>query len=361
MRMPLSVGVVGLGFVGRKLARIFADMPQADLRALCDGEAETRTVDVAARYPGARVTAELDDLLSDESLDAVAVATPTATHHELARRALEADKHVLVERPLALSADEAEDLVELARRRSRRLLVGHTLVFDPAIAKLKELIHLGHLGDVYYLSGSRHDPGRTASDGNVLWSLGADVVAAIMHLLDDQPVETSACGECYVEPGIADVASCHLKFATGVSAYLHVSWLDAEKTGRLMAVGSRRAGVLDEAERERRLTIYDNRRTADRETLDRNGALAFGDIVCPRVPLDEPLRLECEHFVSSIRGCTDGPGGGAQAARVVAVLEALQQSLDETGSLRAVDAVLRSAPHPARAAPALHARGLRAV
>jgi predicted dehydrogenase len=331
MRTPISIGVVGLGYWGPNLARTFDDLPQVDLRWLCDQSDEVQ-VAMRARHPRARITGEFDDLLEDEHLDAVAVATPVATHYELARRVLEADKHVFVEKPLALTSREADDLVELAARRDRRLMVGHVLLYHPAVRRLKDLVDSGHLGDIYYLYGNRQNLGKVRRDENALWSLGAHDVAVILHLLGDEPIEVTARGESYVQPGVADVVFCYLKFATGIGAHLHLSWLDPHKIRRLTAVGSQRMAVFDDMELERKLTVYEKSAALPKpESFGEYVQVRFGDIISPRVGNDEPLRVECEHFLTTIRA----PGGNGFTARegaaVVTVLEALQRSLESNG------------------------------
>jgi predicted dehydrogenase len=331
VRTPIGIGVVGLGYWGPNLARTFDELPQADVRWLCDRSPQVR-MRIRSRYPNARATADLDDLLDDELLDAVVVATPSSTHAALVQRALEADKHVFVEKPLALTPVEAARLVAEAERRERCLMVGHVLLFHPAVRKLKELVDRGHLGDLYYLYTNRQNLGKVRQDENALWSLGAHDLSVLLYLLEDQPVEASARGECYVQDGIADVVFCYLKFATGISAHMHLSWLDPHKMRRLTAVGSERMVVLDDMETERKLTIYEKSATSRQtDIFGEYVQVSFGDIVSPRLPNDEPLRLECEHFLSAVRSPGQIHTGAREAVVVVDVLDALQRSLDRGG------------------------------
>ena len=209
-------------------------------------------------------------------------------------------------------------------------MVGHVLLFHPAVRKLKELITGGALGDLFYLYGNRLNLGKVRQDENALWSLGGHDLSVLLYLLDDQPIEVSARGESYVQDGIHDVVFCYLKFATGISAHLHLSWLDPHKMRRLTAVGSEKMAVIDDMETERQLTIYEKCATSRRtDTFGEYVHVSFGDITCPRLPNDEPLRLECEHFVSVV---SSGKASGArEAATVVGVLDALQASLDAGG------------------------------
>jgi predicted dehydrogenase len=330
VRTPVTIGIVGLGYWGPNLARTFDELPGADLRWLCDVSPETRLA-FCNRFPTARVTADINDLLSDDTLDAIVIATPSRTHASLARRALEADKHVFVEKPLALSGEDADELVQEAERRCRCLMVGHVLLFHPAVRKLKEYVDLGHLGDVYYVYGNRQNLGKIRRDENALWSLGAHDVAMLLYLLEDEPIEVSARGECYLREGISDVVFCFMKFATGISAHLHLSWLDPHKMRRLTVVGSKQMAVFDDMESERKLTVYQKTVTTRRaENFGEYAQVRFGDIVIPRVANDEPLRLECEHFVSGVRAGARLTGAH-ESATVVKILDALQHSLDRGG------------------------------
>jgi predicted dehydrogenase len=324
------VGVVGLGPWGARLARTLADSPQADLRWLCD-QRPVPTVRAQLR-PEPIFTLELDDLLSDETLDAVALATPPATRYALVQRALEADKHVYVEGPVAARAEEAEELMRLAARRNRRLMAGHVLLFHPGVRKLKEQMELGRLGEVYYVTAELATPHRCGGDGNVLSSVAGDAVATILYLLGDEPVSAHAVAESYVDPKALEVAVCYLRFATGIAAMLQLSWLDAREHCRLAVVGSRKTGVFDADEPGRKLTIYEK------------GSPRGAEIVSPRVALEEPLRLQCESFLTGVRSAVEFPSTRIAPA-VVRVLELLDA--ESHGLSSAVNG---------KAAPASHLR-----
>jgi predicted dehydrogenase len=332
MRASVSVGVVGLGYWGPNIARAFGNLPGAKLTWLCDRDASA-LARAQARHPEARVTDSLDELLADDDLDAVVIATPPTTHAELALEALRKDKHVFVEKPLALNARDADRVTAEAERRNRCLLVGHVLLHHPAIRKLKELVETNELGDVYYLYANRQNLGKVRSDENALWSLGPHDIAVLLYLLDDQPVEVSARGDCYLQEGVADVVFCHLRFATGITAHLHLSWLDPHKFRKLTVVGSKRMAVVDDMENERKLTIYEsNAFVPPKADFGEYVQVRFGDIVCPRLSNDEPLRLECEHFIAGIRSSTPALASSREGSAVVHVLEALQSSLDRGGA-----------------------------
>jgi predicted dehydrogenase len=321
MRTAVAVGVVGLGASGLELARVFADLPGAELRWISDTSSEA-LLRARPQAGTARPSSSYDELLADDALDAIVVATPQGARYEVARRALEAGKHVLVLPPLALTGVDADDLVERAERRGLRLMAGHVLLFHPGVRRLKDLLDRGEAGDVYYLSGRRVGPQPAAHGVNVLWELGPHDVATVLHLLGDQPVDVRAVGDAYVQPGAADVVAASLSFATGIRVHLLLSRLEAFRTRQLIVVGSRRTIVLDEDDAQRTLCVHDG----DPE----------GEVVSPRLPPEEPLRAECEHFLAAVRSSARLPFGPREGAAVVNVLEALQRSLERGGKRQPV-------------------------
>jgi predicted dehydrogenase len=330
----VRIGVVGLGYWGPNLARNFASLPGCELSYCCDASEEARAR-LAPMFPGSRLTGDLDELLADPELDAIAVATPVPTHAALAQRVLEAGKHCFVEKPLAVSLADAERAVQAANSSGRTLMVGHLLEYHPGVQKLKELTDSGELGDrIYYIYGNRLNLGKLRADENALWSLGAHDVSVVLYLADEEPYEVVAHGESYVRGGVEDVVFCFLRFPSGLAAHLHLSWLDPHKERRFTVVGSRRMATFDDMAIEGKLTIYDKGFDED--------ARGYGEYITrsgysysPPVPNDEPLRVECEHFVECVRTGTRPRSDGESGLRVVAVLERLQQSLDasrrETG------------------------------
>jgi predicted dehydrogenase len=316
VRTGLSVGIVGLGEWGRATARCFAELPHAEIRWLCDRDPKV-TLRSHDRYPEARRTTDLDDLLDDEALDAIVVATPAPFRCEIARQALDADKHVLVCEPFALAGPDADDLVARAERRARRLVPCGSLVQHPAVRALANLLERGELGETYYVTLVRQAPGGEGSD--VLWDLGATDVSLVLALLRDTPVEAVAAGECYVAPGVRDLVACHLHFATGISAQLHLSRLGHRETHELVAVGSRRTAVFD-GTGEGRLSVYEG--PADSLHLLRHDP-ELGAVVTPRFAPASPLRLDCEAFLAAIRGPDDSLADARRAAATVNVLQTL--------------------------------------
>ncbi len=320
-----SVGVAGLGYWGPNLARNLAALPGCELRWLCDADSDARER-VRARFPGARLAADLDELLGDDSLDAVVLATPVPTHAPLALRVLAAGKHCFVEKPLATSVTDAEAVAEAAERAGRTLMVGHLLEYHPGVRMLRTLIDDGDLGTPYYIYGNRLNLGKLRADESALWSLGAHDVSVILALADEEPEEAVAHGECYVRPGVQDVVFCYLRFASGLAAHLHLSWLDPHKERRFTVVGAKRMATFDDMAVEGKVTVYDKGFDEDSRSWGEYLARS-GDIWSPRLPNAEPLRLECEHFLECVRTGAPPRSGAQSGVRVVRVLAALDDSL----------------------------------
>jgi predicted dehydrogenase len=320
----IKVGLAGLGHWGPNLARNFDDL--AELAWLCDLSRDL--VDrYGARYPNARATDRFDDLLEDDSVQAIVVATPVPTHYELSRRALSAGKHVFVEKPPALSGAETDELVALAEERELVLLPGHLLLYHPAIAKLRELIDSGELGEVLYIYGNRQNLGQIRKDENALWSLGVHDLSVILNLVGEEPSEVWARGESFIHEGVEDVVFSYLRFPSGVVAHMHLSWLDPHKMRKMTVVGRNKMAVFDDMELERKVTVYD-KGTEQRAESYGEWRTRTGDIYIPKVSNDEPLRLECRHFLSLVAGDGDPLEAARAGAVVVRVLEQLQHSLE---------------------------------
>jgi predicted dehydrogenase len=325
---PVRIGVVGLGYWGPNLARNFAAIPAAKLVWCCD-TSEERRESIKERFVGVRVTGEVGELLGAPDVDAVALATPVPTHAELSARVLESGKHCFVEKPLAQSVADAERVLAAARTSGRVLMVGHLLEYHPGVRKLKELSDSGELGErIFYIYGNRLNLGKLRADENALWSLGAHDVSVVLHLAGEEPRDAVAHGQSYVRPGIEDVVFCFLRFPSGLSAHLHLSWLDPHKERRFTVVGSQRMATFDDMALEGKVMIYDKGFDEDArgygEYITRSG-----DIFSPQIPNTEPLRIECEHFVECILKGTRPQSDGESGLRVVRVLERLQRSLED--------------------------------
>jgi predicted dehydrogenase len=318
MSAPTRIGVVGLNYWGPNLVRNFDGL--AELAWLCDLD-DAHLAPLAERYPHARATTALADMLADESLDAVVIATPVPTHYALAKQALEAGKHVFVEKPPAMRAVEMDELVQLAADNDRVLMPGHLLLYHPAVLKLKELVASGELGDVLCVYGNRVNLGIVRSNENALWSLGVHDLSVILYLLDEDPDLATAQGSWSIYEGVEDVVFCFLRFPSGKIAHMHLSWLDPHKMRKMTVVGREKMAVFDDMEPERKVTVYAKR-------ADSSGAITSGDIHIPKVATTEPLRLECEYFLELVGGKHDRAKVARDGARVVRALEMLTNSLN---------------------------------
>ncbi|MDQ4029567.1 MAG: Gfo/Idh/MocA family oxidoreductase [Actinomycetota bacterium] len=321
--MKPKVGVAGLGHWGRNLVRNFDEL--TEVAWLCDLSPELREV-FARRHPAAQVTDDFDALLADDSLDAVVIATPVPTHYELSKRALEAGKHVFVEKPPAMRAGEMEEMVALAEASSLVLMPGHLLLYHPAVRKLKELIDGGELGEVLCVYGNRQNLGIIRREENALLSLGVHDLSVILYLVGEEPSEAWAHGNAFLNPGVEDVVFCYLRFPSGKIAHMHLSWLDPHKMRRITVVGKEKMVVFDDMELERKVTVYEKAPWQPAETYG-EWQTRTGDIFSPKVANDEPLRLECQHFLHLVAGDGDPLAAARDGLAVVRTLEQLQGSL----------------------------------
>jgi predicted dehydrogenase len=321
--VPARIGVVGLNYWGPNLVRNFDDL--AELGWVCDLD-EERLASLAARYPQARATTSIDELLADDALDAVVVATPVPTHYALAKQVLEAGKHVFVEKPPAMRAAEMDELVRIAAEHDRVLMPGHLLLYHPGVQKLKELVDTGELGEVLCVYGNRQNLGIVRTNENALWSLGVHDLSVILFLLDEDPETATAQGRDFLTPGVEDVVFCYLRFPSGKIAHMHLSWLDPHKMRKLTVVGREKMAVFDDMELERKVTVYEKSPWKRAETYG-EWQTRSGDIYIPKISTAEPLRLECTYFLELVEGEHDRGKVARDGARVVRALEMLTDSL----------------------------------
>ncbi|MBM3187462.1 MAG: Gfo/Idh/MocA family oxidoreductase [Chloroflexi bacterium] len=328
----IRVGVVGCGYWGPKLVRNFQAIPGADMHIVADTR-EERLEHIRGLYPGVRTTTDYAELLRSP-VEAVAVVTPVSTHFDMAREALLHDKHVLVEKPLTTDSDEAQELIELAERRGRVLMVGHTFEYNPAVEYLKNYVANGDLGRVFYVDCTRVNLGIFQKDINVIWDLAPHDVSILLYILGLAPSRVSAHGAAYVQPGIEDVAYVTLGFPNGVMADIRVSWLDPCKIRRITVVGSKKMIVYDDVEPSEKIRIYDKGVEAPpySDTLEEfRLSYRYGDITTPAISEAEPLELECKHFLECIRSGQPSRSDGHVGWQVVRILEAAQESLRAGG------------------------------
>lgn len=334
----ITVGIVGVGYWGPNLIRSFADTPGCEVRYICDLREET-FAKIGTRFRQSKVTTRYGDLLEDPELDGIVIATPAATHAELATKALNAGKHVLVEKPLAHEVEAGRKLVQLAEIQQRILMAGHTFEYNPAVRKLRDVIHDPSFGDIVYLYSRRVNLGVLRQDVNALWNLAPHDISIILYLFEEYPHYVSARGLSHIRRGIEDVAFMYLEFPSGRIAHVHVSWLDPSKLRNMTIIGSRRMVIYDDIDPEARLKIYDRGFEVESviSGMDHGNFASYmyrvrpGDIIAPHIDWTEPLMIECRHFIESIREgrapLTDGHNG----LRVVRVLSAATASIRQHG------------------------------
>ncbi|MGD8451001.1 MAG: Gfo/Idh/MocA family oxidoreductase [Phycisphaerae bacterium] len=331
MPESLNLAVAGVGNWGRNVLRSFSRANRCQLRWICDLDQQALSRQ-AALYPGAQASTDFDKILGSD-VDAVAIATKAVTHHDLAARALAAGKHVFVEKPLCLTGANTRHLLDLAREKKRKLMVGHLLLFHPCVTRLREMIVGGELGDTYYVYAQRVNLGVVRQDENAWWSLAPHDVSVICHLFDAQPTTVSAFGQCYLQGGIEDVVFATLRFADGRMAHIHTSWLDPHKIRKMTVVGAQRMVTFDDMEPAEKLRIYDKGAEVKAGVDDFVHAISIrsGDIRIPRVPGAEPLQLEVQHFVDGVLDDKPIRTDGDDGLRVVRVLEAGTESIRRGG------------------------------
>ena len=316
-----AVAVVGAGYWGKNLVRNFHDLHA--LEVICDVD-EERTQAYQGQYPGVRILHAYSEVLGDKSINAVAIATPAETHESFVREALLAGKDVFVEKPLCLSVSQGEELVALARRQGRILMVGHLLWYHPAVLKLQELVRQGELGRIQYIYSNRLNIGKIRREENILWSFAPHDISVILGLLGEMPNGVQAQGGNYLHQQIADVTVSLLSFPSGVRAHIFVSWLHPFKEQKLIVVGDRKMAVFDDYEKKDKLLLYPH-------SIDwKNNVPVANKAEAAPVPFEttEPLRAECLHFLDCVRTRSRPRTDGEEALRVLSVLQQCQEALE---------------------------------
>jgi predicted dehydrogenase len=328
---PVRTAVVGLGYWGPNLVRVLNEIEDAEVCWVCDLD-EDALRKIARRYPGARTTTSLDEVLADDELEAVAIATPVSTHHPLVVAALEAGKHVFVEKPMAASVDEATELIELATAAQRVLMPGHTFLYSPPVVHSRDVIRRGDLGEIFFISTSRVNLGLHQNDVSVVWDLGPHDFSILRYWLGEAPVRVSAMSRSCVFDDSADVAFINLEYESGTVAHVELSWLAPSKLRRTAVVGSRKMLVYDDTSNEP-VRIFDSGADLPDPGTFGEYRLTYrtGDIVSPRLPAAEPLALEMTDFCRSIREGREPRSSATVGLDVVRVVEAVERSLEERG------------------------------
>jgi predicted dehydrogenase len=335
----IRVGIIGVGYWGPNLVRCFRESAECQVAYVCDRDT-TKLAQICDRFPDVIGTTDDAEVLRRDRVDAVVIATPTKSHYRLAKRALEAGLHTFVEKPLATSSEECADLIETADTNDCVLFVGHVFLYSAAVAKLKEIVSNGELGDIYYIASTRLNLGPVRHDVNALWDLAPHDLSIILELMGHSPISVSCSGLAYLDRSIHDVCNLTMQFSDNRIGIVHVSWLDPHKRRVMTVVGSRKMAVYDDIEPLEKIRIYDNGVQANPGATTFGEFLysyRYGDIHSPRIEEVEPLKAEIRSFIEAVAYGTPPKTDGWNGLRVVEVIEAADRSLRDSGGHVRID------------------------
>jgi predicted dehydrogenase len=333
MSKQINVGVVGCGYWGPNLIRNFRTLPNCRLKTMCD-LSEDRLKHLRSLYAEVEGITSYDDLLKDPEVDAIAVATSVRFHHPMAKAALLAGKHTFIEKPMAASTAQCEELVDIAKKQGLTLMVGHTFLYSPAVRKIKEIVDNGDIGEIRYISARRLNLGLFQKDINVAWDLAPHDISIILYIMNEMPHSVNCRGGAHITPGIEDVTSMSLTFSKERSAIIQSSWLDPKKIREMTIIGSKRMVAYDDLAPQEKIKIFDARveRPPHYDTFaEFHYAYHYGDVYSPYIKQDEPLKTECQHFLDCIRSGRSPITSGTKGMEVVKILEASSMSLKDNG------------------------------
>ena len=330
----LTVAVVGCGYWGPNLIRNFNSLPDCKVKMICDTD-KKRLSYLANLYPAIKTTTNYNDLVGDDEIDAIAIATPVFLHFELAKKSLSVKKHTFIEKPMASSVKECEELIQIADKNKTTLMIGHTFVYTSAVRKIKEIISNGELGELFYISSRRLNLGLFQKDINVAWDLAPHDISIILFMIGDSPVAVNCQGKSHVNVGIEDVTNISLDFSNGGFATIHSSWLDPNKVREMIIVGSKKMIVYDDNQPLEKLKVYDKRVEVPPHYdtyAEFHYSYHYGDMYSPYLKQDEPLKVECQHFLDCIKTGSKPDSSGLDGLKVVQILEASSESLKRGGT-----------------------------
>lgn len=334
MDRPISLGVIGCGYWGPNLIRNFKSLPECRVRALCDLN-QARLKDMRTVYSDVEGMTDYEHFLNGVGLDAVVIATPVKYHFPLAKASLLAGKHTLIEKPMASSAAECEELIEIAQRNGLVLMIGHTFLYSSAVRKICDIVQAGDIGDIRYINSRRLNLGLFQKDINVAWDLAPHDISIILHILREFPMTLNCQGNAHVTPEIEDVTNMSLTFRNKRFATIQSSWLEPRKVREMTIVGTRRMIVYDDLQTHGKIRVYDVRveRPPHYNTFaEFHYSYHYGDSYIPHIQQEEPLKVECQHFLDCISNGTRTMSGGQEGLELVRILEAASASLARNGA-----------------------------
>src|ERR1700751_4448060 len=323
MKKPIVVGVVGCGYWGPNLVRNFKGLPNCNLKAMCD-TSEARLAHLRSLYSDVEGVTDFEHLVNGVGLDALIIATPVRHHYALAKASLLAGKHTLIEKPMAASSAECEELIQIARSNGLVLMVGHTFLYSTPVQKITEIVQAGDIGEIRYINSRRLNLGLFQKDINVAWDLAPHDISIILHVLGENPETVNCQGNAHVTPGVEDVTNISLSFKHKRFATIQSSWLEPRKVREMTIVGTRRMIVYDDLETHEKIRIYDTRveRPPHHDTFaEFHYSYHYGDIYVPYIKQEEPLKAECQHFLDCIKHGGTPLTSGQRGLELVQILE----------------------------------------
>lgn len=331
----MKIGIIGCGHWGKNYVRVLHELKGASVIACCDA-LKANIDNIKERYPKTLFTTDANDILKSKDIEAVVVATPASSHHALAMEALKNGKHLIVEKPLALTVKECEEMIAAAKKAKKTLMVGHTFLYNDSVRKMRELIEAGSVGDVYYITAKRNHMGLIREDVAALWDLAPHDIAICSYLLGAAPKAVSAVGGEYLRAGRCDVAFITLFFERNVMANIQVSWVDSNKVREVAVIGSKERIVFDDLNPMESIRIYQKGISFDKD-VDSFGEFQYllrdGDIVSPKINHREPLKVQCQHFLDSLSSGNTPLSDGINGLNVVKALIAATESIRKKGAL----------------------------
>ncbi len=335
--MKLNIAQIGGGYWGKNLIRNLAELDQLDI--ICDSDGDT-LAKYSKKYPHIQTAANYEEILNDDEIDAVVIATPASTHYEIVKQALMAGKDVLVEKPFTTNLKDARELVDIATEKDLILMVGMVFLYNAAVKKIKELIQSGELGNIHYLFFQRRNLGKVRSDVNSWWNLAPHDVSIASYWLEGKPENITARGFDFIQPGIEDVVMATIEFNQKNSAFIHTSWLDPSKVRKAIGVGSKKMVIYDDMSQDMKVRVYDkgiDKNTPDMPPQDFESFGEFqlkqraGDIHVPKIDFKEPLKEECKHFIECVKERKEPISSGRKNLDMVKILETGQKSIKDQG------------------------------